>query len=84
MSVYKEVCSGSMSISIDTLNEQKHTVANNDGVDKQGQESALVLGGVVLEQSSGVIVADGSVRGTLSADRGGCGSQSDVAETHGE
>jgi len=33
-------------------------VTNDGGVDEEGQESVLVLGGVVLEKGGGVLVAD--------------------------
>lgn len=37
------------------------TVPNDSGVHDEGQESGLVGGGVLLQQSRGVVVADGDI-----------------------
>lgn len=58
------------------------TVANDDGVDNQRQELGLVLGRVVLEESGGVVVADGRIRGTLGVGDGGRGGDGNGRETH--
>jgi hypothetical protein len=61
-----------------------HTVTNDDSVDEQGQESVLVLGSVLLEKSSRVVVADGGVLRTALLGRGN-GSrtgESESRETH--
>lgn len=62
------------------------TVANDDGVDDQGQESGLVLGRVVLEEGLGVVVADGHILGAvLGVDGGGSrGGDGNLVETHDE
>ncbi len=42
------------------------TVADDGGVDDQGQKGLLVGSSVVLQQSGGVVVADGHIRRALS------------------
>ena len=59
-------------------------VADDGGVDDQGQEGVLVGGIILLEESSGVIVADGGVRRAL-RDGGTDGSENSKSfELHDE
>lgn len=48
-------------------------VANGDSVDDEGQHGLLVGGGVLLEESASVVVADGHIAGTLGSSAGGKG-----------
>lgn len=48
------------------LGRGRLTVTNNGGVDDESQEGHLVCSSVVLQQSSGVVIADGSIGRTLS------------------
>ena len=50
-------------------------VADDGGVDEEGQERVLVLGGVFFEESGRVVVADGGVGGALGEGCGGEGGQ---------
>jgi len=43
----------------------RRTVANDSSIDDEGQQGLLVCSSVVLQQRGGVVVADGSVCGTL-------------------
>lgn len=58
------------------------TVTNYSGVDDEGQESLLVGSSVVLQQSSGVVVADRLVRRTLSNGTANGGRDSKSLEEH--
>lgn len=58
------------------------TVTNDSGVDNEGQESLLIESSVVLQQSSGVVVADGYIRRTLSDGTANSGSDSKSLEEH--
>ena len=60
------------------------TVTDDDSVDEQGQEGVLVGGSDVLEQSLGVVVADGrGGRAAGGAGGGGGGSRDgELVETH--
>lgn len=59
------------------------TVTDDGGVDDEGQEGLLVGSSVVLQQSSGVVITDGSVRGTLGSDTRGEDSRGgDSLEEH--
>lgn len=37
------------------------TVANDDGVNQQRQQGSLILGGIVLEESFDVVIANGHI-----------------------
>jgi hypothetical protein len=51
------------------LEGSRLTVANNGSVDDEGQQGHLVCSSIVLQQSSGVVVADGRVGRTLGKSR---------------
>jgi hypothetical protein len=50
------------------LVEFRGVVADDGGVDDEGEDGELVLGGVVCEEAGGVVVADGHVGGALGGD----------------
>lgn len=58
------------------------TVSNDSRVHNQGEKSSLVLGRVLLQESLGVVVADGLIFGTLSRDCGGSSQDGEVGVTH--
>jgi hypothetical protein len=60
------------------------TVTNDGGVDNKGQEKLLIGSSVVRQQSSGVVVADGHIRRTLSDDTANGGGDSKSLEKHDE
>lgn len=63
--------------------QRRLTVTDDNGVDYQSQKSQLVLGCVLLQQGSGVVVADGSILRALGlGDSGGRGHGSNPGETH--
>lgn len=60
----------------------QRTVTNDGGVNDQSQKSLLVGSSVVLQQSSGVVVADGRVSRALSDGTGNRSSHSKSLEKH--
>ena len=59
--------------------EEMHTVPNHSSIDNSNQELELVLRSVVLEQSSGVLVANGGANlGDNGADRAQEGKDFDM------
>ena len=59
------------------------TVTNDNSVDDEGQESLLVGSSVVLQQSSGVVVADRHISRSLSnGTANGGGGDSKCLEEH--
>jgi hypothetical protein len=67
------------------LVEFRGVVADDGGVDDEGEDGELVLGGVVCEEAGGVVVADGHVGGALGVDGADCRSgDGEGFEEHGE
>jgi hypothetical protein len=58
------------------------TVTNNNSVDNKSQEKFLVSSSVVHQQSSGVVVADGHIRRTLSDSTANGGGDSKSLQEH--
>lgn len=57
-------------------------VSNDGGVDNQGQKSVLVGSSVLLQQSGGVVVADGGAVGALGSNHGGGRSHDESLAEH--
>jgi hypothetical protein len=61
----------------------EHTITNDNGIDHQRQEGLLVCGGVVFQQSRGVVVADRDVGRTLSSSSADDSCNDERLEEHG-
>ena len=62
--------------------DAQRTVTDDGGVNDQSQKSLLVCSSVVLQQSRGVVVADGCVGRALSDGTGNRNSDSKSLEEH--
>jgi hypothetical protein len=61
----------------------EYTVADDGSVDHQRQEGLLVCGRVILQQSHGVVVADGDIGRTLSSSGADDSRNGERLEQHG-
>jgi hypothetical protein len=64
------------------MGDSKLTVANDCSVDHESQQCLLVCGGVVRQQSGGVVVADGHVGRTLGNSRANSSREGKTSEKH--
>ena len=76
------VVSVDASAEVEVMRGSGLTVTNDGSIDHECQQGHLVCSGVVLQQSSGVVVADGSVHRTLSNSSTDSGGDSKSLEKH--